>query len=132
VALEAVETRALQRGDFDALRAKSPHVDHLMIQVLAERVRQLTEHLMEALYVPVEKRVLRRLLALAESYGGAAATAGDAVVLPVTQDALASMAGTTRPTANRVLKAAEQQGTIALQRARIEVIDLAALEKAAR
>ena len=40
-----------------------------VIDFLANEVRMLNERLLEALYVPVEKRVLRRLAELAELYG---------------------------------------------------------------
>jgi CRP/FNR family cyclic AMP-dependent transcriptional regulator len=42
------------------------------------------------------------------------------------------MAGTTRPTANRVLRGAEQDGLIALGRGRITVLDRTGIEKRAR
>jgi hypothetical protein len=54
---------------------------------------------MEALFVQVDKRVLRRLV-------------------PLAQQDLAEMAGTTRPTANRVLHDAEQAGLIRVGRGR--------------
>jgi CRP/FNR family transcriptional regulator, cyclic AMP receptor protein len=72
--------------------------------------------------------VLRRLLTLAEQY---AEDEGDEIVLPVNQEDVASMAGTTRPTANRVLRAAEQEGLIALGRARITILDRAGIAKRA-
>jgi CRP-like cAMP-binding protein len=53
-------------------------------------------------------------------------------VIPVTQDDLAQLAGTTRPTANRVLRGGEEKGVVTLARGRIEVHDLAGLERLAR
>jgi len=41
-------------------------------------------------------------------------------------------AGTTRPTANRVLKDAESEGLIALARGRVDVLDRAGLARRAR
>jgi CRP-like cAMP-binding protein len=125
IALDAVETRVLHRAEFSALVQEHPEVALILIDLLASQVRRLSDRLTEALYVPAETRVLRRVLDLASVFG-------DATTIPVTQDDIASMAGTTRPTANRVLKAAEESGTIALTRGRIEVLDSAALARRAR
>jgi CRP/FNR family cyclic AMP-dependent transcriptional regulator len=127
VALEPVETRAVNRDAFERLRTEDRGVDDFLMCALTSRLRDTTDHLLEALFVGVETRVLRRLLTLAEQYDGDGAD----IVLPVCQEEVASMAGTTRPTANRVLRAAEQDGLIALGRARITILDRAAIAKRA-
>lgn len=128
VALDAVETRAIHRDAFVELRHTRPQVDDFLVDVLAASVRRLTEHLLEALYVPVETRVVRRLLLLADAYGDGTAP----ITIPLTQDDLATMAGTTRPTANRVLKAAADDGLVGVGRGKIEVLDLDRLARRAR
>jgi len=129
VALESVETRAVNRDAFERLRTEDRGVDDFLMTALTNRLRDTTDHLLEALFVGVETRVLRRLLTLAEQY---ADENSDEIVLPVNQEDVASMAGTTRPTANRVLRAAEQEGLIALGRARITIIDRSGIAKRAR
>jgi CRP-like cAMP-binding protein len=52
--------------------------------------------------------------------------------LPITQEDLAQLAGTTCPTANRVLVGLQSAGVIHLQRGRIEVTDIAELRRLAR
>jgi Crp-like helix-turn-helix domain len=79
------------------------------------------------LYTTADTRVLRRLLALAEQFGD-----NNGTVIPLTQDDLASMAGTTRPTANRVLKKAEADGVLRLSRGRMEILDTDQLARRAR
>jgi CRP-like cAMP-binding protein len=128
VALEPTETLTLNRSDFDALRANNPRVEALLVQVLAAQVRRLSDHLVEALYVSADKRVLRRLVTLAELYRDSHA----AIEVGVTQEELATMAGTTRPTVNQVLRAMEQAGVVSLGRGRVTVNDLAALAKRSR
>ena len=54
------------------------------------------------------------------------------MVIPLTQDDIASLARTSRPTANRVLKAAEDDGILSVRRSRIEVLDADALDRRAR
>jgi CRP-like cAMP-binding protein len=128
VALEPATTLALDRAQFDALRDADPTLDRFLIDLLAADVTRLSEQLLEALFVPVEKRVLRRLLRLAGQYGdGSAGT-----VIPLTQEDLATMAGTTRPTANRVLRDAETAGALRIGRARLEILDPARLARGAR
>lgn len=127
VALEPAETLSWRRVQVDELRNSSPDVDQFLIEVLAEQVQRLSGLLVEALHLPVETRVLRRLAALAELYDTDAAE----VTVPVTQEDLASLAGTTRPTANRVLKEVEAKGLIQLARGRIVITDRDALADAA-
>ena len=110
------------------MRSTHPSIDRLLVLVLAEQVRRLSSHLTEALYLPAETRVLRRLEALARAYR----TTDGAVRIPLTQDDIATMAGTTRPTVNRVRKAIEADGIIAMSRARIDLLDPDALARRAR
>jgi CRP/FNR family cyclic AMP-dependent transcriptional regulator len=128
VAVELAETRTLRRDQFEQLRRAHPQIDRFLIEVLVAQVRQLNSHLQEALYVPAETRVLRRVLSLVASY----TEADGGCVIPLTQDDVATMAGTSRPTANRVLKAAEADGVLRIGRGRIDVLDAAALTERAR
>jgi CRP-like cAMP-binding protein len=117
-ALEPTETLSLSGDAFDDLRRSHPGVDRLLVEVLSKEVRRLTNRLAEALYESAETRVLRRLIELDGIYDG---------TIPLTQDNLASMAGTTRPTANGVLRALVLAGIVDLRRGRIEVLDRSAL-----
>ncbi len=127
-ALEPTETHSIYRTDFEELRRSHPQVERFLTEVLAQRVERLSAHLLEALYVPVGKRVLRRLHALADTYGvGKVGT-----VIPLTQDDLASLAGTSRPTANRIIREAEDEGLLTLGRRRITILDPDRLAKKAR
>lgn len=128
VALEASETLALSRAAFDSLRRAHPAIERVLEQALARRVEVLSQALLEALYVPVDQRVVRRLVDLAATYGGEVA-AGLPVVIPITQDDLAGMAGTTRPTTNQVLQRLADEGVLGLGRGRIELRDLPALRR---
>ena len=91
-------------------------------------MRRLSGALVEALYVPVDKRVVRRLLDLDLAF----ATTADATTIPITQEELAQLAGTTRPTANRVLRELEDRGIITLARGKLVVEDRSGLAGKAR
>jgi CRP-like cAMP-binding protein len=115
-ALEAGETRALAYSQLEQLR---PAVDRMLVALLAEEVRRNGELLLDALYVPAERRVLRRLLEL-----------GDEVTL--TQEELAQLAGTSRATVNRVLRDEEKRGTLALRRGAVTIRERESIRKRAR
>jgi CRP/FNR family transcriptional regulator, cyclic AMP receptor protein len=123
-ALEASETMALHRESFQELRATYPPVQAFLVEVLGTQVGRLSDQVVEALYAPAEKRVLRRLGDLAEIYS---AGEGTPTQIPMTQDDIATMAGTSRATVNRVLGEAEQAGLIAVGRRRVTVLDAAGL-----
>jgi CRP/FNR family transcriptional regulator, cyclic AMP receptor protein len=120
IALEPGETRSLARGDLSRLRREHPEVNELLLRVFAARIRRTNDLLTEALYVPADKRVLNRLRELAELYGGS----GEAHVIPLTQEEIAELAGTSRATVNRVLRAEQRHGSLELKRGRTTVLDL--------
>jgi CRP/FNR family cyclic AMP-dependent transcriptional regulator len=128
VALDLVETRSLHRNEFEHLRVTTPAVERFLVQILAAHVRRLSAQLLDALYVPADQRVVRRLADVADVYSQNESN----IDIPITQDDLASMAGTTRPTANRVLKQLETTGTVRLGRGQIVVVDIESLRKRAR
>jgi CRP/FNR family cyclic AMP-dependent transcriptional regulator len=125
IAITPVETLALDRGAFERLRTEHPVVERMLVTILSVHVRRLSDRLTEALYLPAETRVFLRLADLCRVFGGE--TTGTAI--PVTQSDLAAMAGTTRPTVNRALQAAQSAGAILLGRGRIEVIKPSVLER---
>jgi CRP/FNR family cyclic AMP-dependent transcriptional regulator len=126
VALEKGETLSVHEIDFGRLRTERPETADVLIAILAAQVRRLSVHLAEALYVPADTRVRRRLLEMTEIYG-----AGEQITVPLTQEELASLAGTSRATVNRVLREEEDFGTLRLSRGRTTVTDGAGLRRRA-
>jgi CRP/FNR family transcriptional regulator, cyclic AMP receptor protein len=127
-ALEPTETLTLRQQQFDQLRRDHPTIDRFLVALLAEQVKRLSTQLLEALFVDAETRVLRRLLDLAQEYGqGQSGT-----IIPLTQEDIATMAGTTRPTTNRVLRDAEAAGALRTARARTEIVDPSILSRWAK
>jgi CRP-like cAMP-binding protein len=115
-ALEPAETRALAYSQLSQLR---PAVDRMLVALLADQLRRSNQLLLDALYVPAERRVLRRLLEL-----------GETIVL--TQEELAQLAGTSRATVNRVLRDEEKRGTLRLDRGRVTIVDRDSISRRAR
>ncbi len=122
-ALEAGETRSVFRDDFARLQRSHPGVKDVLLRLLAEQVRRTSDRIVEAHHVDADTRVRRRLCELAETYGGG----DDEPVVPLTQEDLAAIAGTSRATVNRVLREEEKRGTLALERGRVTLRDIEAL-----
>ena len=128
-ALEEAETFCVYEGEFARLRREQPQVTELVVGFLANEVRLLNERLLEALYVPVERRVLRRLTDLAHLYGP---DADGRIVIPLTQEELAGLAGSSRATVNTVLRDAHKRGLIELRRGQTVILDPGQLAQRAR
>ena len=89
-----------------------------------QQIRRLTSSLTEALYLPVPRRLARTVHRLLDVFPGG--------VIPLTQDDVAGLCGTTRQTANEVLQTLVADGAIALSRGKITVLDADKLARAAR
>ena len=120
-ALQPSVTMAIFYGAFDRLRAQHPQIDRVLTAFLVREIRRQNELLLDALYLPAERRVLHRLAELADVYAD-----GDGVIA-LTQEELGQIAGATRSTVNRVLRKQEERGSIALKRGEVRILDREAL-----
>ena len=114
----------MYKADFDRVRRDYPDVTDVLVAFLANVVRRQNQLLVEALYLPAETRVLRRLVDLATVYEGREE-------IPLTQEELAELAGTSRATVNGYRPGA-RRGTLELRRGRIVILDVAQLRRRAR
>jgi CRP/FNR family cyclic AMP-dependent transcriptional regulator len=119
-AIQACETIVVQKVQFERLRATYPGVDRFLLASLSAQIARLSDQLLEVLFVPIKLRIMRRLLALGDEFEG---------VIPLTQEDIALMAGTTRPTVNEILRDFERSGAISIGRGRIEVVDRRQLDR---
>lgn len=127
VALEPVRTLSIPAAVFRDLRDRNPRLEQLVSSILARRVDELSAQVVEAMYDSLERRVVRRLSALAGIYR----TSSPEVTIPLTQDELSQLVGGARPSVNQVLQRIVDDGVIELRRGRIIVHDLRALERLA-
>jgi CRP/FNR family transcriptional regulator, cyclic AMP receptor protein len=125
-ALEDAETLAVYQAEFHRLRKEHPQVDRVLMAFLAAEIRRQNELLLEALYLPVERRVLRRLVELNGTY---ARSDGE---IPLTQEQIAELAGTSRATVNKVLRDEQKRGTVELHRGKTLVLQPDELARRAR
>lgn len=126
-ALEPGGTYAVQQDDFNRLRAEHPAVNEILVRLLAQRLRRTSDLYAEALFQPAETRVLRRLAELAVLYGNGV----PGTLIPLSQAEIAGLAGTSRATVNRVLRAEEKRGLVELQRGTTSILDPAELARRA-
>ncbi len=126
-ALDEAETWCVHAIDFRRLRGSSPQVDALLVELLSGRVRALSSQLVDALHLPADLRVRRRLLDIVALYG----PEDGEVTVPLTQEELASLAGTSRATVNRVLREEQDHGAVELRRGRTVLRDAEAIRRRA-
>jgi len=126
-ALEPGETLVVRGSELRRLAHRHATLDEILVRLLAERVAFLSERLVEAYTVDAETRVARRVLELGRVYG-----TSPPIVIPLIQDDLAALAGTSRATVNRVLREAERRGLVELGRGRTILLDPEGLARLAR
>jgi CRP/FNR family cyclic AMP-dependent transcriptional regulator len=128
-ALEPTETLVLHRDQINRVRLEHPEVEQVLLDLVVGEVRRLSAALLDAMYAPVPLRLARQLVGLARSYQ---ADAQGRVVIPLTQDDLASLCGTTRPTINQLIGKLTANKLLEVARGRVILTDLPGLARKAR
>lgn len=123
-ALEPSETISISATAFHKLCRDRPGVERVVSVLLADRVDELSQHLLEVMYVGFDRRLNRRLLELSSTYANGAGSGAGPIVIPFTQTQLAELTGGTRPTVNQALQRLSEQGIVSLARGRVEVLDV--------
>lgn len=123
VAIEAVETATLSRADFRALLRRSPEAVDGLLAALARMIRGLNEEVGNLMFLDHPGRLARKLLELADAHGRPADGRAVAIELPLTQDDLAAMIGTSRQTVNKLLGVYEAQRALARGPRSIAILD---------
>jgi CRP-like cAMP-binding protein len=121
IALEPSRTRALLRSDFERLCNESPDIYRELAEDLADQVRRLSSQLVEAMFVPADVRIRHRVAELAGIYGES--DSDSPAEIPLSQETIAELSGSSRATVNRVLRACEERGYVKLRRGVVVVID---------
>lgn len=126
MALEATETLEIHRDQIGRLRDRNPGVDRAFLEVVVQEVRRLSTQVLEITYVPVPARLARRLVELAATYPSGSS---GRVTIPLTQEDLAGLCGTTRPTTNQLLRKLQDEGGVEMARGKTIVTDLRVLQR---
>ena len=118
-ALEPTETLAINAAAFQRLCETRPTVERTLAALLGHRVDELSQRLLESMYVGLDRRLYRRLDELCTAYD----EGGGPVVIPLTQSQLAELTGGTRPTVNQILQKLSDQGVVEVSRGKVVVLD---------
>src|SRR5262249_55166317 len=92
--LDESETFELFRKQLDDLRAAHPSVNDALLAIAGLELRNVSVRLLEALYIDADRRVRRRLLELGETFRDGS----QVPAIPLTQEDIAALAGTSRAT----------------------------------
>lgn len=123
-ALEKAETLEVPSAVIHTFSEEHRSFERAMARVIAQQLRSQSHQLLEAMYLPAPRRLARRLAELSDLYGEGH--------IPLTQDDLAGMSGTTRQTVNQLLVEWRDAGIVELGRGRVTILDRALLDRAAR
>ena len=122
-ALRPSELFRIDRAAFIPFLERHPRLAIRLLGVLCERLRWVSENIEDAVFHDVPRRLARRLLLLAESYGQPT-PAGLRITQPVSQENLASMLGVTREMVNKSLKALKSSNAITYAKGFIVLTDI--------
>lgn len=121
-ALEPVETIVVRRSDFLALLRQNPAIMDRLLVAMAAKIRYLSDVVSDLAFLDLEGRLAKRLLELAEEHGRPVDSTTE-IELPITQEDLAAMVGSTRASVNKLLGWYEDRGLIRRRGRRIALLD---------
>lgn len=120
--LEPCELLVIERRDFRDFLRHSPAVYDKLLVALTARVRDLSELLEDATFLPVAARLAKRLLVLARTFGRESED-GTVIDLRLSQGELSNLVGATREAVNKQLRAWEDAGLVALEEGHVVLRD---------
>jgi CRP/FNR family transcriptional regulator len=127
-ALEDVCVLSIGKADLLRTLERSAAGSLALCRLLASRVRQLARHFEEVTAMPVEQRLARKLVFLAERWG-APTSAGLGIGLKLSQQELAELADTSRQTANKCFTKWRKAGILATASGKLVIRDRRRLER---
>lgn len=119
-ALDDCELLALDRRDFLPFLRAHPEAAVRLLETLAERVRRVSELVEDTQFLNLPARLAKKLVALAGAYGREGEE-GLVIDLPVSQEELGDMVGTTRESINKLVRSWAQRGLVTMKQGRITI-----------
>jgi len=127
VAFGRTEVLSLDRRDFLPFLEANPKLCIELLKVLCQRLRSTSEQLEDFSFLDLRMRLAKCLLHLVDRYGEPDGP-GTRITLPLSQQFLAAMMGTTREAVNKRLREWEEEGVLSLGRGSVTLLDRASLE----
>jgi CRP-like cAMP-binding protein len=121
-ALEETCTLELHRDVFIQYVRDYPSLALSLLRDLSDRLRHVTAEAEELASLTVSERLMRRLQRLSE-WAGTPARGGIRITLPLTQEELATLVGTSRESVNRALVRLRRDGKVELRDGWIVLVD---------
>ena len=126
MAIEGAEIAFISRRDFHAFCIEHPEVALKVLSVVGARLRRLVGIIEELSFTTVRHRLASLLLRLPQQPGSPAGTA--TIVLPASNQELASQIGTVRELVSRNLSRLQSEGLIRIDGRTVTILDLQALQ----
>jgi CRP/FNR family transcriptional regulator, cyclic AMP receptor protein len=123
LALTRCELIAIDRRDFIPLVKDQPEIALKLIEVLCARLRHISEHVEDVLFLDLRGRLAKTLLRLSER----AKPSSSGRKVAITQREIGQIIGMSRESTNKQLREWEQQNWVRLERGGITVLAPAAL-----
>lgn len=124
-ALSPCELMRVKRDDFDDLLRDDYDMTRRVIGLLGSRIRYLGERIGHLATCSVMERLIKLLVSVAYDRLDDSQSWSKPVTLPVplTQEQIASMTGSTQPTVNELLQSLQKEGLIEVSRKQIVICD---------
>ena len=126
-ALEPCELIILNRNGFYHFLERNPSAAIGLLQVLARRLRRLSERVEDSTFLEIPGRLAKALVRLAQRYGRDVGD-GTRIELKLSQQELGDLVGATRESVNKQLRAWQSDGLLEQEKGRVILKDVEAFE----
>jgi CRP-like cAMP-binding protein len=130
-AIDPVKAEIVTGDEFRKFLADNPRASLGFLRSLSARLRDSDRRRVEFVALDSVARVATRVLELAERYGATLADGSMHIDIPLSQDELAGLTGTSREAVGKALQLFRRRGWIATGRRSITVLNVQALQSTA-
>ena len=127
-ALEPCELLVIRREPFLRLVEGQPKIAMELLRVMAQRLRRLTERSEDIAFLRVGERLAKRLVSLAAEYGQTRPDGSIRISVKLSQQEIGDLVDATRESANKHIKAWEDEGILSQESGHIIILDLPTLK----
>lgn len=129
VALDDCVVCFIPRADFFRVWQSNPRFSTLLMQMMAKALGAAEGQMLSLAYKPVRERLAEALLLLAHTFGEEGE--GQRFSMSISREDLASLVGTAKETAIRLLSELKDSGIIATRGSQLTILDINALSRIA-
>jgi len=130
-AIDACEAAFIHQEAFRSLLLDNPRLGVKLLELLARRLRQLTERVEDRAFLAVKARLAKQIVRLADDHGAPLVGGGVRIPLAISQQDLGSLVDATRESVNKQLRSWARSGVLRHDRQQLDVYDMDALRAAA-